>query len=228
MMIWSMHAICSLRGNLKMSDFAAHNFVILGAKGLIGVEMSKELILLGVPKSNMHFVHRNEPLPSVAGHDKLIVINATNANGALLKNLIDNLNQEYGRFEFWHISSQAVQNKTQYGKIKHEDEMVVNSHCKTAKIYRLGVPVIRSGTAVYGLGYWNTIRLVAKGTVNARAISLCGVKLELIETMVRSLAQDYKEPGELQTYRLQSILRKFIPFRRVNRVLSYLNFCVIG
>ena len=211
-----------------MCDFAAQTYLVLGAKGLIGTEVCKELMLLGAPKKKIISISSKDRFPEVAPNEKLIIINSTSANGGSLSELITKLTHKYCNFEFWHISSQAVQNNSQYGLTKYQDENIVLSMCARPKIYRLGIPIIQSGDTYHGLGYWNSIRLVRGGTVNAYNISLCGIKLHLIKEMVIALASDDPTEIKLKRYPLQSLIRRYVPFRRLNRVLSSINTCVIG
>lgn len=211
-----------------MFNFCQHTFIVLGSNGLIGTEVSKELILLGVPKDKLFFMTRSDTFPPIEIDEKLIVINATSANGEPLVTLIKNLNSTYPQYEFWHVSTQAVQNNSEYGNTKCNDEKIVFSMCVQPKIYRLGVPIIQSGDTYHGLGYWNTVRLVRKGEANAYCISLCGVKLHLVKDMLLEFADRTSTLTAIGRYPLQSRIRRYLPYRRLNRLLSFFNICVIG
>lgn len=198
--------------------------VIIGAYGIIGRECQRFFLTSKEWKSSsFQLVGRGDEIqPSL--HQTDIIINCSSAVGNDLKYVVRSVNREV---RFYHISSQAIGNGTEYGINKLSDERYIQGHFKNNKIIRLGVPCRSENGQVIGLGYWSTVKL---STYKPFIISFCNVSLHDSQEIFESLLSGSEPPliGRYLRLPFGKYLRKFIPFRKLNSILSRFNFVVVG
>ena len=227
-----------LLGKITMT-YSDKLYLLLGANGLIGKELKKYILLNTTDKSLFvsNSLDASEIIEKIrASHInyfEIIVINATNAFGDKLTELSSQLSclrKKCKQIQFWHISTQAVSNGSDYGEIKSQDEkFLTDEYESNLKIFRLGVPVITISNFIKGIGYWDKVEI----NMNSRRkllIQINSIDLHYCEHLFLGLAEQKNITVKIPTMRIfmPKKMARLIPYRKLNSILNKVNIGLIG
>lgn len=201
---------------------------LIGPYGTIGRECQKFLLLNRKwITTEPILIGRNDTIKISHENRAFTLINCSNSFGDGLRKTLSPLMDISSEVTLLHISSEAVANGTEYGRVKLTDEAYISQHFENNRILRLGVPCRHENNTIIGLGYWDTIKLK---TSSPLVISFCGVSLHSTMDAFDHLLNEatLKTLGKYIRLPFGRFVRRFIPFRRLNAMLSRLNIVVVG
>lgn len=202
--------------------------LLIGAFGAMGRECQKFMLSDTKWSTVDHiFVGRDDPIKMGPEDGSFTIINCSNSFGIDLEKTLSSFMGLSRDVTLLHISSEAVANGTEYGRIKLRDEAYISQQFKNNSILRLGVPCCHENDTIIGLGYWDTIKLSSSSPL---VFSFCGVSLHNTMDAFDHLLNDapLKTIGTYIRLPFGRFVRRFIPFRRLNALLSRLNIVIIG
>lgn len=214
-------------------------YLLFGANGLIGKELKKYILLNKNDKSLFvsNRLDASEIIEKIrASHinyREIIVINATNAFGDNLKELSSQLSclrSKCKQIQFWHISTQAVSNGSDYGEIKSQDEkFLINEYESNLKIFRLGVPVLTISNFIKGIGYWDKVEIDMNSRLKC-LIQINSINLHYCEYLFLGIAEQKDITVKIPTVHIfmPKKIARLIPYRKINSILNKVNIGLIG
>jgi hypothetical protein len=201
--------------------------VIIGAFGVVGRALIRNLIANGFNKEKIKPIRRGDTLTQSVIPQKSIIVNCSTASR---KDLVELLAPIDSQHTFYHISSTAAALNTNYGAICRDREQAVINALPNAIIKRLGVicdfKYPNSVNSPAFIGYWeflneSKIRLVIDigyGITDLNDIEI----FEGCEKMAPSFS----------ILNFSKVVPNFIlarfPYRRINKFLNFFQIAVIG
>lgn len=214
-------------------------YLVFGANGLVGTQIKKFMLLNTSDKylfvsNHLDAIKIIESIKaSPYNYRELIIVNSTTAFGDKLIDLVSELSCLRGKCEqikFWHVSTQAVSNGSQYGEIKSQDEQFLTSeYGSNLTIFRLGVPVISMSHFIRGIGYWDKVEINMKSRLKF-IIQINNIDLHNCELLFLRFVEQKDIKVRIPSVRVKMPKRiaRLIPYRRLNSILSKVNIGVIG